>query len=62
MYFFHNQHADLQICLPALYRNEKRLGVDRHLVLFTLGAAMVYYVVTPMAWNLPHSRWPPMVR
>lgn len=39
---------------PALYRNEKRAFLPFLIatpVLFTLGAAMVYYVVTPMAWN-----------
>ena len=39
---------------PALYRSEKRAFLPFLVatpVLFTLGAAMVYYVVTPMAWN-----------
>lgn len=39
---------------PALYKNEKRAFLPFLIatpVLFILGAAMVYYVVTPMAWN-----------
>ena len=39
---------------PALYKNEKGAFLPFLIatpVLFTLGAAMVYYVVTPMAWN-----------
>jgi sec-independent protein translocase protein TatC len=39
---------------PALYRNEKRAFLPFLLatpVLFVLGASMVYYIVTPLAWN-----------
>ena len=39
---------------PALYRNEKRAFLPFLLatpVLFILGASMVYYIVTPLAWN-----------
>jgi len=39
---------------PALYRNEKRAFLPFLIatpVLFLLGAAMVYYIVTPLAWN-----------
>lgn len=39
---------------PALYKNEKSAFLPFLIatpVLFTLGAAMVYYIVTPMAWN-----------
>ena len=39
---------------PALYRNEKRAFLPFLIatpVLFFLGAAMVYYIVTPLAWN-----------
>ncbi|RPG89196.1 MAG: twin-arginine translocase subunit TatC [Candidatus Puniceispirillum sp. TMED245] len=39
---------------PALYRNERNAFLPFLIatpVLFALGAAMVYYVVTPMAWN-----------
>jgi sec-independent protein translocase protein TatC len=39
---------------PALYRKEKRAFLPFLLatpVLFVTGAAMVYYVVTPMAWD-----------
>ena len=39
---------------PALYRNEKRAFLPFLVatpVLFFLGAAMVYYIVTPLAWN-----------
>ena len=39
---------------PALYRNEKRAFLPFLIatpVLFVLGAAMVYYIVTPLAWN-----------
>ena len=39
---------------PALYRNERNAFLPFLIatpVLFALGAAMVYYIVTPMAWN-----------
>ena len=39
---------------PALYKNEKHAFLPFLIatpVLFALGAAMVYYVVTPMAWS-----------
>jgi sec-independent protein translocase protein TatC len=39
---------------PALYRNEKRAFLPFLLatpVLFVLGSSMVYYIVTPLAWN-----------
>ena len=39
---------------PALYKNEKSAFLPFLIatpVLFALGAAMVYYIVTPMAWN-----------
>ena len=39
---------------PALYRNEKRAFLPFLLatpVLFVLGASMVYYIVTPLAWD-----------
>lgn len=39
---------------PALYKNERRAFLPFLLatpILFALGAAMVYYVVTPLAWN-----------
>ena len=39
---------------PALYRNEKQAFLPFLLatpVLFVLGASMVYYIVTPLAWN-----------
>ena len=39
---------------PALYRNEKNAFLPFLIatpVLFMLGAAMVYYVVTPLAWD-----------
>ena len=39
---------------PALYKNEKNAFLPFLIatpVLFALGAAMVYYIVTPMAWN-----------
>ena len=39
---------------PALYRNEKRAFLPFLIatpVLFLLGAAVVYYIVTPLAWN-----------
>ena len=39
---------------PALYKNEKSAFLPFLIatpVLFTLGADMVYYIVTPMAWN-----------
>jgi len=39
---------------PALYKNEKKAFLPFLLatpVLFALGASMVYYVVTPLAWN-----------
>lgn len=39
---------------PALYRNERNAFLPFLIAtpaLFALGAAMVYYVVTPMAWN-----------
>ena len=39
---------------PALYKNERNAFLPFLIatpVLFMLGAAMVYYVVTPMAWN-----------
>lgn len=39
---------------PGLYKNEKQAFLPFLIatpVLFTLGAAMVYYVVTPLAWN-----------
>ena len=39
---------------PALYSNERNAFLPFLIatpVLFALGAAMVYYVVTPMAWN-----------
>ena len=39
---------------PALYKNEKRAFLPFLLatpLLFALGAAMVYYIVTPLAWN-----------
>jgi len=39
---------------PALYKNEKRAFIPFLVAtpaLFVLGGAMVYYVVTPMAWN-----------
>ena len=38
---------------PGLYKNERKAFLPFLIatpVLFTLGAAMVYYVVTPMAW------------
>ena len=48
---------------PALYKNEKNAFLPFLIatpVLFALGAAMVYYIVTPMAWNffVGISRWP----
>lgn len=39
---------------PALYKNEKNAFLPFLIatpVLFMLGGAMVYYIVTPMAWN-----------
>ena len=39
---------------PALYQNEKHAFLPFLIatpVLFALGAAMVYYIVTPMAWS-----------
>ncbi|MGB2235564.1 MAG: twin-arginine translocase subunit TatC, partial [Candidatus Puniceispirillum sp.] len=39
---------------PGLYKNEKQAFLPFLIatpVLFLLGAAMVYYVVTPLAWN-----------
>jgi len=39
---------------PGLYKNEKQAFLPFLIatpVLFTLGAAMVYYIVTPMAWK-----------
>ena len=39
---------------PGLYKNEKKAFLPFLLatpVLFIAGAAMVYYIVTPMAWN-----------
>lgn len=39
---------------PALYKNERRAFLPFLLatpILFALGAAMVYYIVTPLAWN-----------
>jgi sec-independent protein translocase protein TatC len=39
---------------PGLYKNERKAFLPFLIatpVLFTLGAAMVYYIVTPMAWN-----------
>ena len=39
---------------PALYKNEKSAFLPFLIatpVLFALGAAMVYYIVTPMAWS-----------
>ena len=39
---------------PALYKNEKQAFLPFLIatpVLFAMGAAMVYYIVTPLAWN-----------
>ena len=39
---------------PGLYKNERKAFLPFLIatpVLFLLGAAMVYYIVTPMAWN-----------
>ena len=39
---------------PGLYKNERHAFLPFLIatpVLFLLGAAMVYYVVTPLAWN-----------
>ena len=40
---------------PGLYKNERKAFLPFLIatpVLFLLGAAMVYYIVTPMAWNI----------
>ena len=53
-YLSNFQYPDLEIYRAGLYKNEKQAFAPFLIatpVLFMAGAAMVYYVVTPMAWG-----------